>query len=200
LAKYSAKLQGDLRLDPFSSRSLATAIYREVSALPAEKKKEIIKYSPVPTRKRLHQLQQSIAFNAICNPAAFANLPGLAYAHTVTLCYISVVYLSEALFDLVSKALPSGSTGKKCARYLRNNPVRAFRNAFAHGNWSIRQDGSFIDFWASKGSCKEPVVKLEVSQNDLVFWYSLARATGYAAFSGLISESGPLRIANSDIS
>lgn len=189
LAKYGSKLCNDLRIDKVSSPRLATKIYDEISALPAGGRDLIVRSSPVPPRDRLHQIEQSIAFNAACGPQIFARVPGVAYAHTITLCYISVVYLAESLFDAVHKALGPNSSGRKCAGYLRNNPVRAFRNALAHGHWRFRGDGSAIEFWARKGSAgSDPMVLWEVSQDDLVFWYGLSHATGYAALKAIVDH------------
>lgn len=192
LASYKPKLHDDLGLNPLSSGCLATQVHKEVSSLLIESKRIIIDSSPVSPRDRLHQIEQSIAFNAACSPEVFSSVPGVAYAHTITLCYISVVYLSETLFDAVYRALGAGASGKKCAKYLRSNPIRAFRNALAHGNWQFRGDGSAIEFWARKGSDRtEPMVKWEVSQLDLVFWYSLSRAVGYSAIRGVMDGTDP---------
>lgn len=191
LASHAQQLSKDLGLDPFSSRRLATKVYDEISELPSEGRDLLLRSSPVSPRDRLHQIEQSIAFNAACSRDIFERVPGVAYAHTVTLCYISVVYLAEPLFDEMFKVLGPDSSGKKCAKYLRKNPIRAFRNALAHGHWRFRDDGSGIDFWARKGSTgNEPMVQWEVSQQDLVFWYSLARATGYAALKAVAGDHG----------
>lgn len=151
--------------------------------LPLADKNNIVQTSPISLRDRLIQIENSIGFNAICTPEAFGRLPGLAYAHTITLCYISFVYLSEPIYDAALKTPAIGSTCKRCVRFLRNNPVRAFRHALAHGNWFIKED--YITFWAKKGDKDEPMAEWNVSQEDLLFWYALARSTGYAILSGI---------------
>lgn len=190
LARHELKLRDELQIDAFSVRRLASKVWEDVSALATERRQLIVESSPVSPRDRIHQIEQTIAFNAACNPDLFANVPGVAYAHTITLSYISVVYLSETLFDVIYKILEPNSPGKKSAAYLRNNPVRAFRNALAHGHWKFRSDGTAIEYWARKGSTgTEPMAKWEVSQNDLVFWYSLSRAVGYAALKAVLTTS-----------
>jgi hypothetical protein len=79
--------------------------------------------------------------------------------------------------------LPSGSTAKKCCRFLTDNPVRAFRNAVAYANWRYLSDFSGLEYWARKGAeGTEPMVRFEVLQQDLSFWQALARCTAYASF------------------
>jgi 5-methylcytosine-specific restriction endonuclease McrA len=96
------------------------------------------------------------------------------------------VYLPESCFKALAKVCPSGSAAKKCAQYLSNNPVRAYRNAIAHSNWTYRKDFQAIVYWAKKGSEEnEPLVRFEVEQDDLAFWQALSRCVAYAAFSNL---------------
>jgi hypothetical protein len=67
-----------------------------------------------------------------------------------------------------------------------DNPIRAFRNAIAHGNWKYLSDFSGIEFWSQKGSdINEPYVKFEVLQEDLNFWQALARCTAYSSYLAL---------------
>jgi len=91
--------------------------------------------------------------------------------------------------------------GKKCATFLTDNPVRAFRNALAHGNWRPSFDRLGIDFWALPGAipvctvqpkCSnapeasiEAMQHFKVSVEELNFWHLLSIATAYASLSGL---------------
>src|SRR5262249_11910426 len=100
--------------------------------------------------------------------------------------YICFVYLPEACFRVLSKVCPNGSATKKCAQFLSNNPVRAFRNAIAHANWMYRADFGGLIYWARNGSDQnEPLEKFEVAQNDLAFWQALSRCVAYSAYSNL---------------
>ncbi|MDA8351432.1 MAG: hypothetical protein M0038_22030, partial [Pseudomonadota bacterium] len=75
------------------------------------------------------------------------------------------------------------SVTRKCARFLTNNPVRAFRNAVAHGNWRYRDDFTGLVFWARKGSDpSEDLHQFEVGQHELNFWQALSRGVAYSAY------------------
>lgn len=113
--------------------------------------------------------------------------PLVGRARVVTQMYICFVYLPESCFRILAKVAPSGSAARKSAQFLSNNPVRAFRNAFAHANWTYRQpDHAAITYWARKGSePDEPLERFEVEQKDLDFWQALSRCVAYAAFSNL---------------
>jgi hypothetical protein len=112
--------------------------------------------------------------------------PVVVRAQVVYQNYICFVYLGESCFNVLKKELPPDSTARKCCRFLTDNPVRAFRNAVAHANWRYLSDFSGLEFWARKGAdATDPMVRFEVSQQDLGFWQSLARCTGYAAFLSL---------------
>lgn len=112
--------------------------------------------------------------------------PVVVRAQVVYQNYICFVYLGESCFNVLKKELPSGSTAKKCCKFLTDNPVRAFRNAMAHANWRYLPDFSGLEYWARKGTePTEPMVRFEVSQQDLCFWQALARCTAYASFGTL---------------
>jgi len=114
------------------------------------------------------------------------NNPFVTRAQVLSQNYICFVYLPEACFRVLSKVCPSGSATKKCAQFLSNNPVRAFRNAVAHSNWKYRADFGAIVYWARKGSDPdEPLQQFEVEQNDLSFWQAISRCVAYAAYSNL---------------
>ena len=91
--------------------------------------------------------------------------------------------LGEALFKILAKSAPRDSLTRKCARFLTDNPVRAFRNAVAHGNWRYREDFAGLIFWARKGSDPtEELQQFEVLQHELDFWQTCARGVAYAAY------------------
>ena len=110
----------------------------------------------------------------------------LIRAKVIVQNYVCFVYLGEACFKALRKSLPNGSTAKKCCKFLTDNPVRAFRNALAHGNWRYLPDFSGLEYWAQKGSdATEPLSKFVVSQEELNFWSALARCTAYSIYAGL---------------
>lgn len=184
MQSFSARLTSEVKLTPEMAAKLATTISADVHFLSPEQKAEIRAASPVPLSDRLAELQ---AFQGWMDQAhAVRNNPFVTRAQVLSEIYICFVYFPETCFRVLSKACPSGSAARKCAQFLSNNPVRAFRNAIAHANWTYRADFGAIVYWARKGSdLNEPLEKCEVGQNDLSFWQALSRCVAYAAYSNL---------------
>jgi hypothetical protein len=178
---WSTRLRDDLKIGPPESNQLATTIAKEVASLSEEAKQRVREASQVPLAARIEEL---IGFQGFMDHVReLSSLPVVVRAQVVYQNYICFVYLGESCFNVLKKELPSGSTAKKCCRFLTDNPVRAFRNAVAHANWRYLPDFSGLEFWARKGAePNEPMARFEVSQNDLDFWQALARATAYVAF------------------
>jgi hypothetical protein len=183
--QWSTRLRDDLRVGPPESNRLATTIAQEVAGLPDEAKQRVRDASPIPLKIRIEEL---VAFqgwmdlvHAIPQPH-----PVVVRAQVVYQNYICFVYLGESCFNALKKELPAGSAAKKCCKFLTDNPVRAFRNAVSHSNWQYLSDFSGLEYWARKGADPtEPMVRFEVSQQDLSFWQALARCTAYASFLSL---------------
>jgi hypothetical protein len=184
MATYSSQLISDVRISDEDSRKLATIIASEVRFLPAASKAEIIAASPVRLTDRLQELQAFQGWMDIVRRSAPS--PFVVRAQVITQNYISFVYLPESCFRILSKVAPAGSSTRKCAKFLSNDGVRAFRNAIAHANWSYRDDFTGIVFWARKSADpQEELGRFEVTQEELSFWQSLSRCVAYAAFSNL---------------
>jgi hypothetical protein len=181
---FAARLTSEVKLTPEMTAKLATSIAADIRFLAPEQKSEIRAASPVPLSDRLAELQ---AFQGWMDHArTVRSNPFVTRAQVLTQNYICFVYLPEACFRVLAKACPSGSATKKCAQFLSNNPVRAFRNAVAHANWTYRSDFGAIVYWARKGSDQnEPLERFEVEQIDLSFWQTLSRCVAYAAYSSL---------------
>lgn len=181
---FSDRLTSEVKLTPAMAAKLATTIAADVRFLSPEQKTEIRNASPVPLTDRLAELQ---SFQGWMEQAhTVSNNPFVARAQVLSQNYICFVYLPESCFRVLSKACPSGSAAKKCAQFLSNNPVRAFRNSIAHANWTYRSDFGALIYWARKGSdIEDPLERFEVKQNDLAFWQALSRCVAYVAFSNL---------------
>ena len=178
-------LRDDLGVLPPESNTLFSVIAKEVGALAPEAKERVKSASPISVAARLQQLgtfnEWMILFHGSSSPSA-----AMAHAQVITNLYISFVYLSEACFKVLLKELPTGSTLKKCCKFLTDNLVCALRNAVAHSNWHYLPDLSGFEFWAKKGSDpKELPSRFEVSQHDISFWQSLALCSGYASYHAL---------------
>ena len=184
MQSFAARLMSEVKLPSEVAAKLATTIASDVRFLSPDQKAEIKAASPVSLADRLDELQafqgwMDIAHNMRDNP--FVNR-----AQVLSQSYICFVYLPESCFRILAKVCPSGSTAKKCAQFLSDNPVRAFRNAVAHANWTYRKDFRAIIYWARKGNNQdEPLERFEVEQEDLSFWQALSRCVAYAAYSNL---------------
>ncbi len=182
MQRWATRLRDDLRIDPPESNRLATTIANEVAALPDESKRQARESSPFPLATRVEEL---VAFQGFMDQMRDSSVHGpvLVRSQVVYQNYICFVYLGESCFNVLKRVLPTGSTGKKCCKFLTDNPVRAFRNAVAHANWKYMPDFSGLEFWSRKGSDPgEALSRFEVSQQDLAFWQAVARATAYASF------------------
>lgn len=181
---FASDLQNKVKLSPEVSTKLATNIAADVRFLSQAQKAEIRDASPVPLEDRLAELN---AFQGWMEQASrVANNPFVTRAQVLTQSYICFVYLPESCFRALAKVCPTGSADKKCAKFLSDNPVRAYRNAIAHANWTYKVDFSGIVYWARKGSdSDEPLERFEVTQAELSFWQALSRCVAYAAFSNL---------------
>lgn len=189
MRQWSSRLRDDLGVPADASNRLGTTIAAEVRSLSSDAKQLITGSPGVRIKDRISEL---VAFQRWVDimrsvPAE----PALTRAHVLTQNYICFVYLGEACFKGLRKA-PPGSVSRACATFLTDNPVRAFRNAVAHGNWRYLADFTGLEFWAKKGSEKdEPMLRWTVSQQELNFWQSLSRCTAYATYATLDASSEP---------
>jgi hypothetical protein len=184
LAQWSARLISEVRLSEPVAGALGSTIAREVAALDSQLRLRLRETHHVPLSDRLDEL---VAFQAFMDSVhGIGAPPPIIRAQVIIQNYVCFVYLGESCFRELRKVLPSSSAAFKCCVFLTSNPVRAFRNALAHGNWRYVPDFSGIEFWARKGATlDEPLARWEVPQEDLTFWQAVARCTAYAAFLSL---------------
>jgi hypothetical protein len=184
MAAWSGRLQTELRVSSEDSGKLATTIAASVRFLPAAAKIQLMDASPVLLRDRLNELQAFQGWMELVGETSPS--PFITRAQVITQNYICFVYLPESCFRVLAKIAPHDSVTRKCARFLSDNPVRAFRNAISHANWTYRDDFRAIVYWARKGSdSNDALERFEVAQEDLSFWQALSRCVAYAAFSNL---------------
>ena len=185
---YSQQLRDDLRIDLAASNHLATSISQDCASLPLDAVAEIRAQDIVSIHARLEELVAFQSFMDIVGPIPAH--PTVIRAQVITQNYLCFVYLGESCFKILQKHTPTGSTTRKCCRFLTDNPIRAFRNALAHANWQYNEDFSGLRFWARKGSDpNEPLSDFEVSQLELNFWQALARCVSYVAFTHATNAS-----------
>ncbi len=89
--------------------------------------------------------------------------------------YCSFVFAGDGLFEILKRRGPAGSCVRKCSAFIRENPVRALRNAVAHGNWQmVPPSFTSVEYWAKKGSSRDdPYSVFHASLEDLQFYLDL---------------------------
>jgi hypothetical protein len=190
IAEFSAQLKAEVGIGEDVSTKLATTVAGELRFLPAEAKNEILQATPVDVAARWSELTAFQLFMDQVTSSARVH-PAVVRAQVAYQNYVCFVYLGESLFRVLAKFAPADSASRKCAKFLTDNPVRAFRNAFAHGNWCYREDFTGLVFWARKGSDpSEPLSRFEVEQSALNLWQLLARGVAYAAYPHLRAGAG----------
>ncbi|MDE0478979.1 MAG: hypothetical protein OXI13_05050 [Gammaproteobacteria bacterium] len=186
MLEYKNELRTDVKLDEMVAKKLATIIASEVRFLSSEQKDKLRVASPVELNNRLDELEAFQGFVDKIEKSEIARFPEVVRSRVIYQNYICFLYLPEACFLILRKEMPSDTATRKCAKFLTDNPVRSFRNALAHANWSYSRDFLGLDFWARKGAgAEEPLQKFYVDQRKLNFWQSLSRCVGNAVFSNL---------------
>ena len=186
MKQWSARLMSkdEVSLGLADTNRLATSIAADVRALSHDVKSEIQAASNVTLKDRLDELVCFQAWMDLARSLPYS--PAVTRTQVVAQNYICFIYLGDAIFKILKRKAPPKSVACRCSSYLVENPVRAFRNAIAHANWRYLDDFSGLEFWARKGTNREELpVRWVASQDDLSFWQSLARATGYAALLSL---------------
>lgn len=183
---YQYELTSLVKVGPSMADRLATSIASEVRFLAPQKKQAIREATPVKLSARLDELGAFQQYIDDVHNSGLDKLPQFVRSQVIVQNYICFVYLSDSCFTELRKGSEPGSTLRKCTKYLTDNPIRAFRNAIAHSNWTYAKDYSSLIYWARKGAeADEPLVKHTVNNETLAFWQALSRCTAYAAFSNL---------------
>lgn len=175
---WGTRLRDDLGVSVAQSGSLASCIAKEVGELEGSAKERILLASPIPVAFRLDEL---VAFQAWMDLAQQIPSPVIVRAQVITQNYVCFVYLKEAWFEALRRTVPVHTATFLCCDFLLSEPVRRFRNAFAHGNWRYLDDFSGLEFWARATGTGTKEVRSEVSQMELDFWQTLSRCTAYAS-------------------
>jgi len=190
LYHYKDKLKEDVGVETKHLGSICTTIYDELRQLSIEKLLEIEIASPVSLKLRVEELT---AFNMMMDRvnSQLNKYPEIIRSQVIVQNYIAFVYLKDNCFGVTKKVMPTGTLTRRICKFLLDNPVRAFRNAIAHGNWQYANDFSGIKYYAHKGETKpnfEPqeMSEFTVGNSELGFWQALSRATAYTIYSHII--------------
>jgi hypothetical protein len=179
MSQWSDRLHRVVGVSEEASTHLATTIYRDILALPTS----LLNVSDVMSyTERFNELALFLNWIAESHMEKASSL--LSRARLTLSNYMCFVYLGDTCFTRLRKELPDGTAARLCCQYLTDNPIRAFRNAVAHGNWRV-SDG-VVHFWARKGADpNEPLIEFQVPDADREFWFFLAACTGKSAFAAL---------------
>lgn len=185
LGKWEKQFQNEVKIKKEDIPILATAFSNEIKNLSEDIRQEIREATPVDIHLRYEELRAFQSYMDITHNRTLH--PSEARAQIINTNYICFVYLNESCFRIIKQHLTAGSTTKKCCNYLVNNPIRAFRNAIAHSNWSYKDDFSAILYWARKSSDQnEPLEQFEVTNEQLGFWQTLARGLAYVIYEEIV--------------
>ncbi len=180
---WETKLRDDVGLSSMQAHNVASSISNEVTLLPSSAREELRHSSPISLESRLDEIA---AFQYWMDISKSINHPAITRAKVITQNYICFVYLKESWFEALGKVMAPQTVTALCCAFMLSEPLRRFRNAFAHGNWQYLQDFSGLEFWARTRNSGKKEVRSEVSQLDLNFWQILSRCTTYASMQTLI--------------
>ncbi len=190
---FKDRLQADVGIDIKLAPIVCTTIYEELQRLPSEGLLKVKFASPVALEKRIEELT---AFNMMMNTvnSQFGNHPEIVRSQVIVQNYMSFVYLKDGCFEVAKKLMPTGTTLKRVCKFLLNNPVQAFRNSIAHGNWQYLDDFSGLKYFAHKGESKpdgdvNEMSEFTVDNDELNFWQTLARATAYTIYTFIVDNT-----------
>ncbi len=184
LRTFSDRLTKAVGLHEQETGKVAASVAAEVRFLDPASRAGVRNASPVPLGDRLAELR---AFQAWMDLASgIGRNAAVTRAQVIVQNYVCFVYLGEACFRALRATSKPGSVTRRCCEYLIGNPIRAFRNAIAHSNWTYAPDFRGLVFWARKGSDpNEALSRFEVSQAELDFWQALSRGVAYAAYTSI---------------
>lgn len=152
MRRYSPRLRDDLRIDSAASNHLATSISAECAALPPERSP---RFERRTSSDWTHAWRSSSPFKVFMDLVASSPThPSVVRAQVITQNYLCFVYLGDSCFKVLQKNTPSGSTVRRCCRFLTDNPIRALRNALAHANWRYNEDVSGLTFGRARAATR----------------------------------------------
>lgn len=138
LYTWETKLRDDVGFLSQQARSLASCISTEVAMLTSLIQDRIRHKSPILMERRLDEI---IAFDSWMEISHnLPSHPAITRAQVITQNYICFVYLKESWFQVLGDEMNSDTATARCCTFLLSEPIRRFRNAFAHGNWQYLQD------------------------------------------------------------
>lgn len=209
IAPFEARIVNEIKMPGKLARVVASTVFDEVGAIADDKLlQQLRESSPLSIRHRLFLFEDFQIWDRAIMPTLTdptSSLPperirnAFLEMQAIVRMYMSVVFASDGLFEKLAKSGPTET--RKCARYFRNNRMRALRNAVAHGNWQLVAPDS-LRYWARKGAgidpcphCRkpqqeEPLEVFNASNDDMNFYLALTRGVTWAALLALDQHGG----------
>lgn len=182
MRKFRSKLMNDLGFDKATSSALATTFAQELKTL-SEVQVRAIKesFGPVPIDLVFEEIT---AFQQWMELATEISDPVVKRAQVITTCYTCFLYLGDGCFRKLAKFMPKNTAVSRACRFLVSKPIKAFRNAFAHGKWHYQftNELASIVYWDWDNLNSKTDVRWEVNDLELEFWEKLARSTAYVFY------------------
>ncbi|HMP03769.1 MAG TPA: hypothetical protein PKC45_14825 [Gemmatales bacterium] len=199
---YAPSVVGDIELSYDAANSLATTISREIST--ANNKDDLLESlrasSALTVKRRLFFFEDLQIWNAKIEPTLHCptehEFPpervetAFHEMLSVIQLYVSFVFVGDGLFECLAKEGPPDSCVQKCASYIRKNPIRALRNAVAHGNWHLTHTGT-VKYWARRGpKANEALTQFEATADRMNFFVNLTRCVAWSSLRTVVNELG----------
>jgi hypothetical protein len=198
---YAPRTVEVLKIPYEQANSLATTIFQEIThADDAQLLSDLEGSSPLSLKHRLfffenYQIWEGFIAPKLTCPSSHV-LPAERVSNSfhemlaIIQIYVSFVFAGDGLFQVLAKKAPKNSCVRKCSHYIRENPLRALRNAVAHGNWHLVYPNS-LRYWARKGpDPNEPLTQFDATADDMNFYLSLTRCVAWATLLSINEKSG----------
>jgi hypothetical protein len=202
LFKWADRIVKEINIPHDAAKRIASTIEKEFDTAKTEFLQDIKNLGPITPKRRLYILEGQIFWKQFVRPKILhAPEPpqGIIsktwwedshkYALLMSSLYMNYIYVGDGFFEFLKKHAPSGSVTKKVAQYIRENPLRALRNALSHANWYLTTNG--IKYFARKGSDpNEPMAEFHASPQDMEFYDDFVSFAGWAALFIAVKASG----------
>lgn len=188
LKEFETFLKNEIGITDEFVLKIATTIKSEIQDLSITEIENIMSHSPINLNNRFDEL---ICFQRMMDFVRVNKIkePGIIRSQLITQNYICFVYLKDSYFKAIQKEAGSNTIIHRCCNFLTSAHIRKFRNAIAHGNWSLKADGSGLEYWDYKnGRRNNGFNKFEVGQIELNFWQTFSRVVAYSTIETITEK------------
>lgn len=200
VTRYTSRIVQEVGIPYQAANELATTITREIDHCDSGLLAGIRMSSPLSVKSRLLLFEEYFTWTGCIEPQVrrFQKDPDMPFeiqhnaVHKMLVLiqlYMNFVFAGDGLFEVLAKQGPSGSVMQKSARFIRNNPIRALRNAIAHGNWNLTTSGS-IRYWRKGSDPNEPLSKFEATAQDFTFYVTFTQCVAWSSLLAVAKKLG----------